>query len=96
MEDILVLVINDEIRIDINHFTETVINHERADFTHPEAYADISNLNADLSFANNLVINKLAVLKNDKEIWHSERYSNIKKLELNINEDSARYTLAFI
>lgn len=96
METALVLVINDEIHIDISNFSETLINTTRGDFLYPEVQVLISNFNTDLSFIYNLEITKLAVLKNDVEIWHSNKYTNITRLELNVNETDNQYSLVII
>ena len=92
----LVLVINDEFHIDISDFSETIINADRMDFSHPEVHASISNFNIDLSFLHDIVIKKLSVLRNDIEIWHSAKYTSIERLEFIIDNIGARYTLAII
>ena len=95
MEVSLVLVINDEIHIDIDNFSETLINANSMN-SYPEAFAHISNFNTNFSFLQNIVINKLSVLKNELEIWHSDEYTHVSRLELNIDENTAQYTLAFV
>jgi activator of HSP90 ATPase len=95
METSLVLVINDDIHVDINSFFETIIDVNTVD-SHPGAHATIANFNTDFSIFHNLVINKLAVLRNDEEIWNSTYYTKINKLEFSINEYGAQYTVIFM
>lgn len=96
METSLVLVINDEIHIDIDNFSETLINNGSMNFGYPEAYARISNFDVDFSFLQNTAIKKLSVLRNEVEIWHSAKYTTVSRLELSIDENIAQYTLAFV
>ena len=88
MENSLTLLINDEIELEIVNFSETIVNLHREELQHPEIYIRIANLETNLSFVNNLIIEKLSLKRNGTVIWNSTNYTTISKLELHINEDS--------
>lgn len=98
MENVLALQIND-IELFINAFSETLIDASR-DTERPEVYVRINLEENDPALVANLMnidkIEHLALKKDDRVIWTSEKYTLISKLSLDIMDTLNEYVIVIV
>lgn len=99
MEEILTLVINDDIRLPVESFSETLIDAHK-ETKRPEVHIKLKGINAvedeDLQKLFTIVINNLELYKNGLSIWTSSNYSKILRMGLDISGEMVEYSLIFI
>lgn len=99
MEEILTLVINDDIRLPVESFSETLIDAHK-ETQRPEVHIKLKGINAvedeDLQKLFTIVINNLELYKNGLSIWASSNYSKILRMGLDISGEMVEYSLIFI
>lgn len=87
------LVINDELTVPVNGFSEMIITQDGDD----EVAARAKELgDAVVESLETLgAITKLELIRNDEVIWSSTRYTSIKRLSFEANPDYFEYSIIF-
>lgn len=91
----LTLIINNEISIPLNSFSEMVISrdNEEEEVTARAYELDSEILTSLDTLGNNIV--KMELLRDNAKIWESTNYTHIKRLSFEATVDTSEYSIVF-